>query len=227
MKISELIIDFSLYPREKLNQDNVDRILLALESGLMPSNFPKIIIDKKSRKIVDGFHRKTAFEQFFGPDCEIETIEKNYSSDKDFYLDAVRYNSIHGKNLDFNFTIKKAIDLKISSILISNSLNITKAYTDKIVSAHKSIVVKHSSNLLLNHSNESVKKKKNNRYKYSKTENDYRYNESIAKLMEKISQERLLQEVADLIELGCLDMNNKKIIIQLERLQELLNKIVK
>jgi hypothetical protein len=97
MKAIELILDFGLYPRNDLDPVNIRGLVEALESEI---EIPPIVIDRKSKRVVDGFHRVRAYLQFGGDEVEIPVVEKNYKDDAAMFLDAMRYNASHGAKLD-------------------------------------------------------------------------------------------------------------------------------
>ncbi len=96
-KLSELVLDFDLYPRKSIDTHHAKEMQHAVEAG---TALPPIIIDKKSKRIADGFHRHRVYTRLFGPDAEVDVIEKNYASDADLFLDAIRYNVSHGMRMD-------------------------------------------------------------------------------------------------------------------------------
>ncbi len=97
MKAVELILDFDLYPRNNLDAFNIRAIVDALELGI---KLPPVVIDRKSKRVVDGFHRVRAFLKFGGDEVEISVIEKVYKNDAAMFLDAMKYNASHGAKLD-------------------------------------------------------------------------------------------------------------------------------
>lgn len=97
LKVSSIVLDFDLYPRNNIDAHNVRCIVDALAAG---AEVPPIVIDKKTKRVVDGFHRVKAFRQHYGEDATIEAIEKSYRDDAELFLDAVRYNGAHGARLD-------------------------------------------------------------------------------------------------------------------------------
>jgi len=97
MKCAELVLDFDLYPRNNLDGHNIRAIADARKAGV---ELPPVIADKKSKRVVDGFHRVKERLQTGGPDAEIEVIEKTYRNEKEMFLDAMRYNAAHGARLD-------------------------------------------------------------------------------------------------------------------------------
>lgn len=97
MKVAELILDFGIYPRNNVDDFNVRNLCDALAAGI---ELPPVIIDKKSKRTIDGFHRCRAAIRHGGEDAEISVIEKSYASEKEMFLDAMRYNASHGAKLD-------------------------------------------------------------------------------------------------------------------------------
>jgi hypothetical protein len=104
MNISELVLDFDLYPRNDVSSAQVTSLVDAIESGF---DLPPIIADAKSKRVVDGFHRHKAYTR-----CKIEEVRvelREYENDGTLFADAVRLNRGHGRTLD-PYDIKRAID---------------------------------------------------------------------------------------------------------------------
>lgn len=97
MKAAELVLDFDLYPRNNVDSHNVKNITDALAAG---ASLPAVVIDKKSKRVIDGFHRTKAVLRLYGEDAEIDVIEKVYKDESEMFLDAMRYNASHGAKLD-------------------------------------------------------------------------------------------------------------------------------
>lgn len=97
VKAAELVLDFDLYPRNNVDTHNVRNLVDALTAG---AELPPAIIDKKSRRVVDGFHRVRAYLRKYGDSAEITVVEKSYADDAAMFLDAMRYNASHGAKLD-------------------------------------------------------------------------------------------------------------------------------
>jgi hypothetical protein len=125
MKVSKLLLDYDLYPRERIDPYNVNQMVEALKAGL---ELPPIIVDRKSKRVVDGFHRVRAHQKLYGADAEILAEVKDYPSDAVMFADAVRLNAGHGRQLssyDRARCIAKAESLKIEPEVISSMLNMT------------------------------------------------------------------------------------------------------
>ena len=97
MKCAELVLDFDLYPRNNVDSHNVTNLCNALSAGI---ELPPVIIDKKSKRVVDGFHRVRAHLRLYGENATIQVIDKAYKSEADMFRDAMRYNATHGAKLD-------------------------------------------------------------------------------------------------------------------------------
>lgn len=97
IKASEIVQDFSFYPRVGgVDWQNVDSLVLAIEAK---SELPPIVVCACSRRVVDGFHRLNALMRVHGPDVEVNCIEKQYDDVRQMLLDAIRYNAKHGAQL--------------------------------------------------------------------------------------------------------------------------------
>jgi hypothetical protein len=96
MKAIELVKDWNLWPRYEagnLDSTNVRRMREAMEAGIA---LPPIIASKKDFRIVDGFHRVTAYLAQFGDDVSIDVDLREYKNDAELFLEAARLNSSHG-----------------------------------------------------------------------------------------------------------------------------------
>lgn len=97
VKAADLILDFDLYPRNSIDAHNISSIIDALSAGVQ---LPPVVVDKKSLRVVDGFHRVKASLAHFGEDAKIAVAEKAYRDEREMFLDAMRYNANHGAKLD-------------------------------------------------------------------------------------------------------------------------------
>jgi hypothetical protein len=123
--VSSLVFDFSFYPRSNVDTQHVGYIAQAVEGG---ATLPPVVIDKKSKRIVDGFHRTRAYRNLYGDDHEIECVEKAYKSDKAMFLDAMRYNAAHGRRLtthDRAHCINLAQEFKMELDGVATALQMT------------------------------------------------------------------------------------------------------
>lgn len=94
-KLTDLVFDFELYPRNDISQSHVTALCNAIERG---DELPPIIVERKSMRVVDGFHRGKAYKRLKIENVEVEA--RAYKSDADLYADAVRRNIGHGRAFD-------------------------------------------------------------------------------------------------------------------------------
>lgn len=125
-KATDLVVDFELYPRGDVDSQHISYMVRSLEAG---HSLPPIIIDEKTRKIVDGVHRWHAWRKWSGKeDIEIECVEKRYQNEANLFVDAVRLNASHGAALttfDRAKCLLRAEELKINPEDIADALGMT------------------------------------------------------------------------------------------------------
>jgi hypothetical protein len=97
LPIAELIEDFSIYPRHAVDDAHVASLVNALKAGV---KLPPVVIERKSKRIADGWHRVRAYRRVVGPEAVIEAEEVDYANDAELLKDAIRRNSAHGRKLD-------------------------------------------------------------------------------------------------------------------------------
>jgi ParB-like chromosome segregation protein Spo0J len=103
VQIDELVLDWSLYPRNGVNELNVARLVNAI---LTKVKLPPMVVEKSTKRIIDGFHRYHAYMK--AEVSKVEVTYKVYNSEADVFTDAIRLNIGHGIPLD-SYTIKRAI----------------------------------------------------------------------------------------------------------------------
>ena len=93
-KISDLLFDWTLYPRHQLDNKRVKTYAMALKSG---STFPPIRVGLFQGKkiVVDGFHR--AHSRILVKMEYIDCKELPFRSEAELFAEAVRLNSEHGQ----------------------------------------------------------------------------------------------------------------------------------
>ena len=96
VKVGELIVDYNVYPRTTVDKVHISYLKEAEAAG---HSIPPIVIDAKSKRIGDGVHRHHMYLSLYGPEHEIEVIERRYRSEAEFLADAIRMNAAHGKML--------------------------------------------------------------------------------------------------------------------------------
>lgn len=104
--VATLVEDFQFYPRQKVDSVNVADIARALTSGV---EIPPIIVERKTRRVVDGFHRCRAFVRVFGKTALIPVLWVEYETEDQMYLDSISRNSGHGMRLSRQDQIRCAL----------------------------------------------------------------------------------------------------------------------
>lgn len=92
-----LILDETIYPRNNVESEHVNRIADAIKAG---KRLPPVVADRKTKVLTDGFHRHRAAIRVGGPDALIEVEFRDYASRREMVIDAMEMNAIHGKRLD-------------------------------------------------------------------------------------------------------------------------------
>lgn len=125
IKASSLVLDHDLYPRHEVQSYNVHQMVESLEAG---AELPPVLADRKSKRVIDGWHRIKAHLRHLGPDADIEVILKAYESEAEMYVEAMALNAPHGTKLtafDRVRCIVRAKELGIDEITVAKALNIT------------------------------------------------------------------------------------------------------
>lgn len=97
LPLTTLVEDFSLYPRNRVDDTHVSDLVRALRSG---AELPPIIADVATKRIVDGFHRRRAYLRVLGPDATAKVELRRYRNEAALFLEAVELNAHHGRKLD-------------------------------------------------------------------------------------------------------------------------------
>lgn len=127
MKAIELVLDWSLWPRQSIGQldiTNVNHMKMALRNGAV---LPPVIANEKDYRVVDGFHRTKAVLELFGDDAEIDVDLQDFQDEQEMFLAAGRYNSHHGQPMrpkDRVHFIARARKMKIPWPAIAGVLDV-------------------------------------------------------------------------------------------------------
>lgn len=124
----DLVFDFTIYPRVDVDSTNVSRIEEALR---VKTSMPPVVIEEKSNRIVDGFHRVKAYLAVFGPKYGVECATKRYKNDGELFMDAMKYNANHGRALSPYdrvrcVTIAQGLHIEVNHIASSLSVTVDK-----------------------------------------------------------------------------------------------------
>lgn len=130
-KLIDLILDYEMYPRNDVSSAHVSSLFDAILAG---ETIPPVIADRKSKRVVDGFHRIAAHKRLGLK--EIEVVWRDYKSDADMFADAVRMNSAHGRpfdSFDKQRAIQRLIAFKVSAEEITRLVHVTAARVEEYV----------------------------------------------------------------------------------------------
>lgn len=217
-KLSVLVLDFSIYPRKEVDSQHAALIQEAIEGGAV---LPPIVIDKKTKRIVDGFHRYRAYKRISRNDPEfvVTCIEKSYRNEAELFLDAMRYNAEHGRALtkfDRTHCILVAMQLEIADKDIANVLHVQVDAVQKLVADRSAYGTNGKQKLTPIKS--TIKHKAGMKLSKGQVECN-------AKLG-GMQQTFYVNQVILLIENDLLDVENEKLMERLQMLAELLEKVL-
>lgn len=131
-RLSELIIDWELYPRSQPNPLHVARLVEALRAG---AQFPPLVVDAQN-VIIDGVHRWTAYQRVNQDGQQVSVDVREYGSNAERFADALRLNSAHGQGLttyDQVLSIKRAETLGMSRDDAASLMGITRQRADTLL----------------------------------------------------------------------------------------------
>lgn len=132
MPVSELVEDFDIYPRHEVSSVNVRNLISAYLSG---RTIDPIKADKKTKRIIDGFHRRRMWIKVAGADAIIPVDVKDYKSDEEMLAAAVEANAHHGLQLqevDKRRVVLRLGDLGVDDERIATVLHIPPARVQKL-----------------------------------------------------------------------------------------------
>ena len=93
MRLGDLVIDKTIYPRGGVNWPHIGDLKNALLAGVV---LPPVVIERSSRRIVDGHHRYNAYLELYGLDFDASVEERDYDDENELWLAAVEANACHG-----------------------------------------------------------------------------------------------------------------------------------
>lgn len=122
--VGSLLEDMSFFPRHTIDTTNVKHIADALQVG---AELPPLVADKKTRTIIDGYHRSRAYLKLYGPEHEVAVDFRDYASRAAMFLDSVALNAGHGMPLcpaDRTRCVALAEEFQVSAVEIARVLAI-------------------------------------------------------------------------------------------------------
>lgn len=138
--IAGLVLDYDLYPRTQVNGIHVRDMCDAIEAGV---HMPPVIADKKTKRVVDGFHRVTAYKR--NGQKEIKTEWRIYNNDSELFLDAVQLNASHGQKFSHYEIVRiftKCQTLGVDPEVIAGATHLTITRLNEMVDLKTAIIGK-------------------------------------------------------------------------------------
>jgi hypothetical protein len=139
VKLIDLVEDFTIYPRMTVDRQNVRSIRDAIAAG---RPMAPIVVDRASKRIVDGVHR---FREAKESDrTEIEVEWRDYPNEAALREDAMALNSSHGRRLspwDIAHCIEMGKRYKIKAENLAKALGITLARLREIEASREARVL--------------------------------------------------------------------------------------
>jgi hypothetical protein len=116
-------MNYGLYPRQQADSHHINEMRQAVAAGV---KLPPIIIDKKTKCVIDGFHRLLLWISL--KYTKVSVVEKTYRNEAEMFLDAMRYNADHGRALstyDRAHSVIVAAGLGLADDAIAGALLVT------------------------------------------------------------------------------------------------------
>jgi hypothetical protein len=140
IKLKNLNENRAILEIRNVNPLFVSRYRQAMRGG---SKFPPIIIDRKTKQVVSGYHRRDAYSLEYGKDHIIEVIAKTYANEAEKIEEAIRENITHGNPLDGISRRRAALklaELGRDAEAISRLLGVSVNRVEKM--GHQTVVVR-------------------------------------------------------------------------------------
>jgi hypothetical protein len=131
IKLQDLILDGTIQVRD-IDRTLVSRYRQALEAG---ADFPPIVVEAKTNRVVCGNHRVSAYRQALDPDTEIECLVESYKTEADIIKRAAGDNAVHGEPLtpfDRKRVVSRLLNLKVPLEEIGRVLGLTVTRVEKL-----------------------------------------------------------------------------------------------
>jgi hypothetical protein len=224
--VSELIKDYDIYPRASIDATHVQDLI---DAELAGAKLPPIIADRKSKRIVDGFHRVRKHEKLYGEDAKISVIFKDYENEQALYLDAIKLNSDVKKKIsgaDRTHAVIVGVNLGIKDTALADAFGVTVERVQQIIEI-KTGIVKSPQTKNKAAKQRVVRLKNSVRHDWGK-HREYTPEQAtwIDKHAPGQNQTTLINQLVELIELDLLDKNNAAVMSGLARLRSLLSDVV-
>ncbi len=219
VKLCDIVLDYDLYPRREVDSHHVAGMQAAYNAG---TEFPPLVLDQKSKRIIDGAHRYKMFKRVFRdtPNHEVDCVLKRYKSERHMFLDAMRYNASHGKNLssfDRAHCVFRASELGIDTDAVAGALSVTTEHLGKLTIDRKAT----AGGLTTDGPRRDVQLKRTIRHKAGSklTDRQVEANDKLSGM----HQVFYVNQVIELIESELLNRDDAELMQRIEKLHRLLS----
>lgn len=126
--LGELVMDFAVYPRSRTSATHVSHMVEALAAG---RKLPPPVIDKASKRVVDGWHRVRAYQRVLEATDKITVDARSYADEAELLREAIRLNADHGRPLSpydqaRSISLAEAMGLSVDDIAADLGLTAVK-----------------------------------------------------------------------------------------------------
>lgn len=227
---ADLVEDFDVYPRENVDTTNIARLADVIRSGNDADL--RVVADKASKRIVDGFHTRRAYIRVLGKEATVPVEWRHYSNDAELYADAARLNAKHGKPImgsALTHALFRGIDLGLEEASLADIFGIRKEKVSEIVKLRMGHVRKPTLNgKKVTKSSvraQAIPLKNSVRHLWGQNPE---FTPEQAKAHDAgpgTPQWLSIKQVADYIEHGLIDLSDARVVAQLDRLRNALASI--
>jgi hypothetical protein len=217
-KLSDLVLDYSIYPRKEIDSQHAAILQEAIEGGAV---MPPLVLETKTHRVVDGFHRYRAFKRIAkdNVDFMVSCIEKTYKSEALLFLDAMRYNAEHGRALnkfDRTHCIIMAHQLSVSDKDIAKVLHVQVEAVKRLIVDRTATGVNGKQKLV------PIKSTIRHMAGQKMTTEQVACNDKLGGMQQGF----YVHQIILLIESGLLDLENERLMEQVKHLHELLEGVL-
>jgi hypothetical protein len=122
--VRDLVLDRTVHPREAIDDAHVRALADAIR---MKAKLPVVVADRQSRRVVDGFHRCSAYRVVYGGEVKVSVEFRDYANEAELFAAAIALNANHGRKLagqDHSRIIIRARQLGLSLDRVSELLHV-------------------------------------------------------------------------------------------------------
>ena len=135
---ARLVLDYTVFPRHVVDAQNVRYIMEAMRAG---ASMPAVIVEEKTLRVVDGFHRVKAALRL-DVQAVMSVDLRQYGSDEALMLEAARLNAAHGNRLnvwDQTLCVAKLEAAGIPRADVAQALGLTLARVEHLVTTRVAV----------------------------------------------------------------------------------------